>query len=256
MGGAIGFQSGNDWRYPGIGSIAVFGVSNPSSRVGHCRYRDQSANRQENTKKSGGTVSSDAGVHEGQKTLVVALADPTDLNAIDQVQFITGLEVEPVITSYSSILQAIHKYYLGADLRSSNKKEIVVEETANRFEADDMQRHGGRPAQEDPDLIIFGQQSDDDGKPLERPRTAPVEDIPIDEDVGRPLFDFEKEEMPALEPAAPTGTAAVPDAAELEKFSEQQKLIGLYHVLLKKRLVTEGEIAQELTRLWALGKLK
>lgn len=187
-----------------------------------------------------------------KKTLVVALADPTDLNAIDQVQFITGLEVEPVITSYSSILQAIHKYYLGQDLRSSDRQEIVVEEGETRFEADDMRRHGGRPASSDPDLIIFGNQS---GEPVSQ--SAP-ERVPqsAEEDVGRPLFDFEK---PAGEPeflSAPPTPTAVPNNADLEKFTDAQKLIGLYHVLLKKRLVTEGEIAQELTRLWSLGKLK
>lgn len=48
-----------------------------------------------------------------KKTLVLALADPTDLEAIDQVSFITGMNVEPVVASYSSILQAIHKYYFG-----------------------------------------------------------------------------------------------------------------------------------------------
>jgi len=42
----------------------------------------------------------------------------------------------------------------------------------------------------------------------------------------------------------------------LDQFTEEQRIFGMYQVLLQKRVVTEAEIAQELTRLWSLGKLK
>ena len=44
-------------------------------------------------------------------SLVVAMADPTNLNAIDDLKFLTGFNVEPVIASESAILAAIEKYY-------------------------------------------------------------------------------------------------------------------------------------------------
>ena len=44
-------------------------------------------------------------------SLVVAMADPTNLNAIDDLKFLTGFNVEPVIASETAILAAIEKYY-------------------------------------------------------------------------------------------------------------------------------------------------
>jgi type IV pilus assembly protein PilB len=43
--------------------------------------------------------------------LIVAMADPTNLNAIDDLKFLTGYNIEPVIASESSIHAAIEKYY-------------------------------------------------------------------------------------------------------------------------------------------------
>jgi type IV pilus assembly protein PilB len=43
--------------------------------------------------------------------LVVAMADPTNLNAIDDLKFLTGYNIEPVIASETSIHNAIEKYY-------------------------------------------------------------------------------------------------------------------------------------------------
>ncbi len=44
-------------------------------------------------------------------SLIVAMADPTNLNAIDDLKFLTGYNIEPVIASETSIHTAIEKYY-------------------------------------------------------------------------------------------------------------------------------------------------
>lgn len=44
-------------------------------------------------------------------SLIVAMADPTNLNAIDDLKFLTGYNIEPVIASESAILSSIEKYY-------------------------------------------------------------------------------------------------------------------------------------------------
>ncbi len=44
-------------------------------------------------------------------SLVAAMADPTNLNAIDDLKFLTGFNIEPVIASETAILAAIEKYY-------------------------------------------------------------------------------------------------------------------------------------------------
>jgi type IV pilus assembly protein PilB len=43
--------------------------------------------------------------------LTVAMADPTNLNAIDDLKFLTGYNIEPVIAAEGSITAAIERYY-------------------------------------------------------------------------------------------------------------------------------------------------
>jgi type IV pilus assembly protein PilB len=44
-------------------------------------------------------------------TMTIAMADPTNLHAIDDIKFLTGVNVEPVVASESSILQAVDRMY-------------------------------------------------------------------------------------------------------------------------------------------------
>jgi type IV pilus assembly protein PilB len=46
--------------------------------------------------------------------LTLAMADPTNVFAMDDIKFMTGLNVEPVIASESSIQNAVGKYYTGS----------------------------------------------------------------------------------------------------------------------------------------------
>ncbi len=44
-------------------------------------------------------------------TLTIAMTDPTNVFAMDDIKFMTGFNVEPVVASESSIAEAIHKFY-------------------------------------------------------------------------------------------------------------------------------------------------
>lgn len=48
-------------------------------------------------------------------TLTVAMADPSNVFAIDQIRFLTGYNVEPVVAAEASIRKAIEKYYGGSN---------------------------------------------------------------------------------------------------------------------------------------------
>src|SRR5829696_3093126 len=61
-------------------------------------------------------------------TLTMAMADPTNVFAMDDIKFMTGLNVEPVIASEASIQTAIGKYY------SSSKSIEVVGVGLDTFE--------------------------------------------------------------------------------------------------------------------------
>src|SRR6187455_2550728 len=44
-------------------------------------------------------------------TLTIAMTDPTNVFAMDDIKFMTGYNVEPVVASEGGILAAIQKYY-------------------------------------------------------------------------------------------------------------------------------------------------
>jgi type IV pilus assembly protein PilB len=44
-------------------------------------------------------------------TLTIAMTDPTNVFAMDDIKFMTGYNVEPVVASETAVVDAIHKYY-------------------------------------------------------------------------------------------------------------------------------------------------
>jgi type IV pilus assembly protein PilB len=70
-------------------------------------------------------------------TLTLAMADPTNVFATDDIKFMTGLNVEPVIASEASIQMAIGKYYSGST-------QIDIFEAAIAFDADRAAGKNGR----------------------------------------------------------------------------------------------------------------
>jgi len=48
-------------------------------------------------------------------TLTIALTDPTNVFAMDDIKFMTGFNVEPVVASETAISEAIHKFYGAAE---------------------------------------------------------------------------------------------------------------------------------------------
>jgi type IV pilus assembly protein PilB len=69
-------------------------------------------------------------------TLTLAMVDPTNVFAIDDVKFMTGLNVEPVVVAEASIQHAIGKYY-GAS------KEIELASNLQDELADEGRSNGG-----------------------------------------------------------------------------------------------------------------
>ncbi len=49
------------------------------------------------------------------ETLTLAMADPLDIEAIDETEMLTGMRVEPVVASASQVRYAVEKYVAGAD---------------------------------------------------------------------------------------------------------------------------------------------
>lgn len=71
-------------------------------------------------------------------TLTLAMADPLDVEAVDEAELRTGLKVEPVVASASQVHFAIEKYVAGGDaLHELELSEVEVEEEVSEEAASD-----------------------------------------------------------------------------------------------------------------------
>ncbi|MBV9068961.1 MAG: type II secretion system protein GspE, partial [Acidobacteria bacterium] len=50
-------------------------------------------------------------VNKTGATVTIAMADPTNVFAMDDIKFMTGYNVEPVVASETAVIEAIQKYY-------------------------------------------------------------------------------------------------------------------------------------------------
>jgi type IV pilus assembly protein PilB len=66
-------------------------------------------------------------------TLTIAMTDPTNVFAMDDIKFMTGFNVEPVVASESAIGEAIHKFY--GEVESVQALDKVMKDLAGE-EAD------------------------------------------------------------------------------------------------------------------------
>ena len=66
------------------------------------------------------------------KTLLIAIADPTDLKTIDDITFKLGIRVKPLLALESQIMEAIGIYYEG---KSPGESVRMVKDRLEEFEA-------------------------------------------------------------------------------------------------------------------------
>jgi type IV pilus assembly protein PilB len=79
-------------------------------------------------------------------TLIVAMADPSNLHAIDDIKFLTGYNVEPVVASEGAIQKAIEKSYAAPEIsydaimEGFDEKEIEVAEYDDDVNLNELER--------------------------------------------------------------------------------------------------------------------
>ncbi len=74
-------------------------------------------------------------------TLTLAMTDPTNVFAMDDIKFMTGYNVEPVVASEQAVGDAIQKYYAAPTRQTSSAANTL--ELANRALEDAQQRTDG-----------------------------------------------------------------------------------------------------------------
>jgi type IV pilus assembly protein PilB len=81
-------------------------------------------------------------------SLIVAMADPTNLHALDDIKFLTGYNVDPCIASENSIQQAIERYYNAGPsyeevMAGFDEQEIDFTQDEEEVNIHDLERASG-----------------------------------------------------------------------------------------------------------------
>jgi len=75
--------------------------------------------------------------------LTIAMTDPTNVFAMDDIKFMTGFNVEPVVASESAIGEAIGRFYGGGNASheelSNLMKDLVDEDQELELAADEQE---------------------------------------------------------------------------------------------------------------------
>ena len=103
-------------------------------------------------------------VSRSGNTLILAMADPSNLHAIDDIKFLTGYNVEPVVSAEGAIQKAIEKYYTAAP-------EISYDQIMEGFEEGEIEVGG-----DEEDVPARSRRVDADAGDLEfrQPREDPI----------------------------------------------------------------------------------
>src|SRR5687767_4417697 len=142
-------------------------------------------------------------------TLTMAMADPTNVFAMDDIKFMTGLNVEPVIASEASIQMSIGKYYSGST-------QIDIFDAAFAFEADKSTARNGKN----------GSKNGKNGTKLAKGEVKLNEG---DLDVSLETFDFQTHDDPEFEVVQDNEEI---DLATLARASEDAPVVRLVNVLM------------------------
>jgi type IV pilus assembly protein PilB len=76
-------------------------------------------------------------VSRSGQSLIVAMGDPTNLNAMDDIKFLTGYNVEPVVASESSIQASIDRYYNAGPSYEEVMADLQLDDDDIDFKADE-----------------------------------------------------------------------------------------------------------------------
>ena len=188
------------------------------------------------------------------KLLVLAMSDPSDLNAIDSARFASGLHIEPILASHSALKQAISDLYRQLD---SPTGALTVE-------------LGKASGQEEALSVSFAL----DPLPVPTPNPVPPGSAAYPSD---PFFD--RPAAPALpmsidpfglfDPTPAQGTpvaSANPDLIHsrssaktirrLETYQTRTLVLGLIRLLQRRNVISQDELQHFLPNLIEAGQIK
>lgn len=200
------------------------------------------------------------------KSLVLAMADPSDLNAIDSARFASGFNIEPVVASYSALRAVIPDQY--RKLAEPEVRTIEVGSSPSFDEALPVPFDLAPPAVDRQPLPSVPQVQPSRAYPAD-----PFFDVLAEPSIPANPFSFfepEPSPTPAKSVEAPTpAPVAVPEgqiihqkpsgattARRLESFETRTLVMGLIRLLQRRGVIGQDELQRLITNLLESGELE
>ncbi len=185
------------------------------------------------------------------KSLVLAMSDPSDLNAIDSARFASGLNIEPVVASHSELRKAISDFYRRLDEPGS----LTVELGANSSQDEALPVSFSLAPLPMPSGFVTP------AKPVAFPRdpffdgpTAPTQPVNIDP------FGFFNAVPPPPPPEAPSmivpSRASSKTIRRLETYQTRTLVLGLIRLFQRRGIIGQDELQHLIANLVEAGEIK
>jgi hypothetical protein len=165
-----------------------------------------------------------------RKALLVAMADPLNAPAIQEIEFTTGLPVAVHIATLSEVRAAILRYYHKVDAASAEGKTALAQAAAQRA-ATELEV----PAQSADEPIVMGQ---------ELPPEPPPQDARALEQLIAQRAQAAQKKKASLSKDLDYLFGQKHEADDLEKL--ERKFWALMRIMARKGLITKDEFRQEL----------
>jgi hypothetical protein len=194
------------------------------------------------------------------KSLILAMTDPSDLNAVDSARFASGMNIEPVVASYSSLKQAIAEQYKKLNTVSARTVDVgspvSLDEglpVAVDLQASPLEVMSAHPPVASKD---YGRDPFFDSI-LPVPAPGPVSFFDSD-DLPEPALD-----VPAMDDVLPptpmiihARSSMAPQVRRLDSFQTRTLVMGLVKLLQRRGVLGDDELQRYISNLIDSGQLQ
>ena len=189
------------------------------------------------------------------KSLVLAMADPSDLNAIDSARFASGMTIEPMVASHSALKQAIADHY--HRLETSTLPIPVVGGSGPSIEIQDGPVQPSAPDPRSAGGAISGSNREFPKDPFFGAARTPQPP-----EAASPFSFFNEPKLAPAPPAPAPPPARVQDSqiiharsamgesvTPLEAYGTRALVLGLTKILQRRGILADGELQRLLVNM-------